>query len=67
MSKSHSFSASVVSHNPNVWLARCGNHAAWDGPTYEAVEDAWRQHVHEETGVAPRAFGDTAVERWAAS
>lgn len=45
------------------WRARCGHHAEWFGPTYEAVEDEWRKHVHAEMGFAPKPMGDK-VDRW---
>ena len=53
----HSGSFAIISRGPNVWQAKCGRHAVWTGPTYEAVEDEWRKHVHAETGKAPAPCG----------
>lgn len=41
-----------------TWLATCVCGEKWGGPTYEAVEDRWREHVHSVRGRAPRAHGD---------
>jgi len=58
----HPGSFEVISRNASgratVWRARCGRHRQWDGPTYEAVEDEWRRHVHAETGTMPAPMGD---------
>jgi hypothetical protein len=60
----HGASFRIVGRNPNVWQAKCGRHAAWTGPTYEAVEDSWREHVWAETGKAPPPGGETLTDRW---
>ena len=63
--KTHTIVAQIIWRlNPVVWEAKCGRHAAWTGPSYEAVEDKWRQHVYEATGQAPEPAGDTTVSRW---
>jgi hypothetical protein len=54
----HNMSAQIISRSPNVWRVKCGRHDEWTGPTYEAVEDEWRRHVHAETGKAPEPCGD---------
>jgi hypothetical protein len=64
MSGKHAISAKIIARHPNVWQAKCGRHFTETGPTYEAIDDAWRQHVYEETGYAPQAWGDTSIERW---
>ena len=50
-----------------LWLGSCGSqrtsHARWAKPTWQEVEDEWRKHVHEVTGTAPDAMGDTEG-RW---
>lgn len=63
----HSFSTSVTKRDYNnrgiEWTARCGRHATWTGATYEQVEDSWRRHYYDETGVVPAAMGDKS-NRW---
>jgi len=59
----HSGSFAIISRGPNVWQAKCGRHAVWTGPTYEAVEDQWRRHVYAETGVVSQPCGDK-TDRW---
>jgi hypothetical protein len=63
MTTKHRVTVEIVSRDPNVWLASCGRHAKWTGPTYEAVEDDWRRHVHAETGTAPKPLG-AKDNRW---
>ena len=38
------------------WLADCECGQNWLGPTYHAVEDDWRQHVHALTGTEPTSL-----------
>jgi hypothetical protein len=58
----HPASFEVISRDASaratLWRAICGRHLRWDGPTYEAVEDEWRKHVHAETGTAPAPMGN---------
>lgn len=60
----HRWVASVTSTGPAVFTVQCGGHAQFTGHTYEQVEDAWRAHVHAETGTAPAPMGDTTITRW---
>ena len=67
----HDMTVEILERGPDgmatLWLGSCGSrstsHARWAKPTYEAVEDEWRKHLHEETGTAPDPMGD-AEGRW---
>lgn len=63
----HSFSTSVTKRDHDnrgiEWTAQCGRHATFVGATYEQVEDSWRQHHFDATGIAPAPMGDKA-NRW---
>lgn len=65
--RTHSLTSEVIERDSNrkatVWLGVCGRHQKFTAPTYEEMEDKWRRHVHEETGVAPEPMGDKA-NRW---
>lgn len=43
--------------------AKCACGDTFDGATYEAAEDGWREHVYEQTGHVPRPMGDK-TDRW---
>ena len=67
--RKHSAKTTVTQRDPftryaTSWHIECGRHATFDGATYEEAEDAWREHVHAETGVAPKPYGDNSVPRW---
>lgn len=62
----HGITVEIISRDPNVWQARCACKSKWTGPTYEAVEDFWREHVYASTGSITKAFGDRSVPRWSA-
>lgn len=54
----HGISVTIIRRDPNVWRGRCDCGPKWDGPTYEAVEDEWRKHVHARTGKVTKPWGD---------
>lgn len=67
----HGLTVEVLERGPDnratLWLGSCGStrtsHARWAKPTYEAVEDEWRKHLHAETGTAPEPMG-SSEGRW---
>lgn len=65
----HGASFEIIERGPNnswqTWLATCKCKQRWTDATYEAAEDKWRRHVHENTGIAPQPMGNRAG-RWSA-
>jgi len=46
----HGCSFVITDRSPINWRATCRCKRVWNGPTYEAVEDGWREHVHATVG-----------------
>lgn len=67
--QTHGMSAEVIERDERgrgtAWLVTCGCKTRWTGPTYEVVEDKWRQHLHAETGTPAGPMGDK-TDRWSA-
>jgi hypothetical protein len=63
----HGCDFEIIERSPDntshTWLASCACGTKWSGPTYEVVEDKWREHYHVASGVAPSPFGHKAG-RW---
>jgi hypothetical protein len=47
------------------WVGKCECGDAFVGPTYEAVEDGWRQHYYGATETVPAPMG-VKEDRWSA-
>jgi hypothetical protein len=60
----HRWVASRVTAPTPSWTVTCSGHAQFTEATYEQVEDAWRKHVHEQTGYAPAPTGNLTAARW---
>jgi hypothetical protein len=59
----HGCNFTIISRDPNVWRARCNCKRRWDGPSYEVVEDYWREHVHAAIGKVVEPAGNQGG-RW---
>ncbi|AIY16162.1 hypothetical protein GUY44_12105 [Pimelobacter simplex] len=62
MADKHGCGFEVIARDANYratkWLGTCTCGTKFSETTYEATEDAWRQHCYEVNGIAPKAMGN---------
>lgn len=63
----HKFTSKAVRRNAarqaTAWAASCSCGEMYVGRSYESVEDQWRKHRWEVTGIAPVPMG-RKTRRW---